>query len=80
MKKLPQLLIFIALFLTTITSWAVLPPKYLSVPGWKDCVGQVSKEGAQFICLPATKPANCAADAFKQLNDLNEIDSCPSSD
>jgi len=55
---------------------AILPPKYLSVPDWKNCVGEVTRGSAQFICLPAKKPKGCPYRSWKKLHKLNEIDPC----
>jgi len=71
--------IFAYLFLLLSTSsWAVLPPKYLSVPEWKSCVGTVTKGSAQFICLPSQKPKDCLESSWKELTALNEIEYCQS--
>lgn len=65
-------------------SWAepsqtLLPPKYLSVPLWKSCVGTITKSSAQFVCLPAKKPKNCQANSWQKLVILKELDRCPNS-
>lgn len=79
MKNIPILALFV--LFTSIVGWvgsaqAALPPKYLSVPQWQDCVETVTKGTAQFICLPSDKPKNCPDESWQELIGLNEIDLC----
>jgi len=75
MKKLLQIA-SLSLLVSTI-SWALLPPKYLSVPEWKSCVGSVTKDGAKFVRLPIKKPENCPGSSWNKLTILDEMERCP---
>lgn len=69
-------LICICLLLLSSASWAVLPPRYLSVPEWQSCVGTVKKGSADFVCLPAEKPETCPDTSWEN-PDLKTIEACP---
>lgn len=68
-----------ALFLLGVasSSWAMLPPKYLSVPEWQSCVETVTKNSTEFVCLPGERPANCPLASWKQLTLKRLIAHCP---
>ena len=80
LNGLKDMRIMIALFLGiffNVTAYALVPPKYLSVPQWQKCVGQVKKGTAQFICLPYAKPSACPAKSWKILTNQKLVDICP---
>ncbi len=66
--------------LVSSSTWALLPPKYLSVPEWQSCVGSMTKESARFVCLPVKKPDGCSVASWDQLSALNELERCPCSE
>ena len=47
-------------------------PGYLSVVGWKLCLGMMTVGTAEFVCFPAMKPEKCAMSAWKQLWSLKD--------
>jgi deoxyribonuclease-1 len=52
-----------------------LPPKYLSVPGFKKCLSEKSMGTWTSICLPSKMPSPCAIDSWKQLTKM-DLPSC----
>jgi hypothetical protein len=73
MKKIAISLMF---FFLTSTSWALLPPQYLSVPDWKDCVGSMNVGSYNEVCLPHYRPKNCSRSSWHQLKRLRELPLC----
>ena len=51
---------------------AALPPKYLSVPHWRQCLSQQSMGSYDIVCLPARHPAECPPSSWSALNRLDE--------
>lgn len=49
---------------------AVLPPAYLSIAGWKSCIGTKDMGTWKSICVPKAKPAACSEASWKQLTEL----------
>lgn len=47
-----------------------LPPAYLSVKGFKNCLGTKNMGTWQSYCLPETKPQSCDNDAWSQLSSM----------
>jgi len=48
-----------------------LPPEYLSVDGWKDCLrGFEASDSHTEQCLPDIRPNSCSVAAYKQLQEL----------
>ena len=45
-----------------------LPPDYLSVKGFKDCLDTQDMGGWTAYCLPNSKPENCANDSWSRLS------------
>lgn len=70
------LLLFSLKSVAEINGKMLLPPKYLSVPQWKYCVGTMTKGNAKFVCLPAKKPRACQNSSWKRLIELKELNSC----
>jgi hypothetical protein len=70
------LVLFILLFFPTGLSFALPAPKYLSVPHWKRCVNLIKNDSAQFVCLPAKKPAKCSVSSWKSLTEGKLINNC----
>lgn len=73
--KLLKRLMFLSLFFC-LPVLALLPPKYLSVPHWKNCVGAMTRGSAQFICLPEKRPHHCSRSSWKKLKRTGELQSC----
>jgi hypothetical protein len=51
---------------------AALPPKYLAVPHWRQCLSQQSMGSYDIVCLPAGRPAECPQSSWRALNRLHE--------
>ena len=45
-----------------------LPPAYLSVKGFKDCLSTQDMGGWTAYCLPDSKPESCANDSWSRLS------------
>lgn len=60
----------------------VLPPAYLQVPGFKQCLQTVDKGTWAAWCMPKTQPQGCSDSSWKALSDLkaqgklNGMDDC----
>ena len=52
----------------------VLPPKYLSIDGFKNCLNTQTKGTASFYCMPENKPEQCSDKAWDELSALEESD------
>lgn len=79
--KIRRVILSFCLFLGAL-GWALnasamLPPKYLSVHKWQDCVGSYTKGSAQFVCIPAKKPKGCSHASWKRLIATHELSPCP---
>ena len=74
--RLTSLMIGITLTFFAATSFARLPPKYLSVPHYKHCVSTVTRGMAQYICLPAGKPAGCPQASWDTLKNRHLVGPC----
>ena len=48
-----------------------LPPDYLSVKGFKDCLSIKNMGGWTAYCLPHEKPENCANDSWSKLSTMD---------
>lgn len=55
---------------------ALPAPLYLSVDHWKNCVTNITRGQAQFICLPANKPLSCPQASWKKLSNQHLIPFC----
>ncbi|MFY9656983.1 MAG: hypothetical protein WAK01_10405 [Methylocystis sp.] len=51
---------------------AALPPKYLAVPNWRQCLSQQSMGSYDIVCLLAQRPAECPRSSWRALNRLDE--------
>ena len=71
--RLGVCLIFVLMF---NTAWSMVPPKYLSVPHWKECTSSETKGGAEFYCLPGKKPLLCPKESWKKLTKEKMMDRC----
>jgi len=75
--KIKKIITGLFLLAISASTLAMLPPKYLSVPEWQSCVKTTTKESAQFVCLPAERPANCPLESWKALTLKRLIAHCP---
>ena len=61
----------------------MLPPKYLSIEGHKDCMGTKDMGSWQAVCIHRVQPKKCRNEAWKLLNELRGTDEdvgrCPGS-
>ncbi|MDG2286828.1 MAG: hypothetical protein P8N43_15085, partial [Alphaproteobacteria bacterium] len=53
--------------LITVTSYAVLPPEYLSVPHFKQCLSTADQGTWQSWCVPLIKPKDCPCSSWLAL-------------
>lgn len=60
-------IILLATLLTSSAIWAMTPPAYLSVEGWKKCVSQERLRSAKVICLPSERPYRCSRSSWREL-------------
>ncbi len=51
---------------------AALPPKYLAIPHWRQCLSQQSMGSYTAVCLPEGRPAQCPQSSWLALNRLDE--------
>jgi hypothetical protein len=56
---------------------AALPPKYLAVPAFRECLAQQQVRSYTAWCLPSSRPDLCPADSWGRLNALTGIDKLP---
>ena len=57
--------------------WAALPPKYLDIKDFDHCLTAKDMGSYRAWCLPATKPAACPQESWRQLNQLTGPDKVP---
>jgi hypothetical protein len=48
-----------------------IPPTYLSIDGYKNCLSTIKKESSESWCLPENQPTECAGASWHQLK-LND--------
>lgn len=66
---------FVLLF-TSHAAFALLPPKYLSVPHFKSCLSQKNMGTWTAYCLPQKKPRACPLNAWHQVLRDNSLNQC----
>ena len=49
----------------------VLPPKYLDVPDFQQCLSKQSAGSYDTVCLPAARPAQCPKSSWRALSRLS---------
>ena len=62
---------------TNKTTNQVLPPKYLSIDGFKACLDTQTKGSAVFYCMPNAKPDACSDESWTKLNELEGKEKLP---
>ena len=50
-----------------------LPPAYLSVPNFRDCMGSEMLGDSSHVCLLLERPPNCPQDSFEKLRKLGKV-------
>jgi hypothetical protein len=73
MKKF---VLFIFIFFPLSLSFAIEAPKYLAVPGWKNCTSVVVRGSTTFVCMPASQPFHCPSASWKLLQNQKLIEPC----
>lgn len=66
-----------ALAAITLPAYAVLPPAYLSVPDFKQCLAEQNEGSYSSWCQPAKKPKACPRVSWRQLRALQGDDAVP---
>lgn len=54
-----------------------LPPKYLSIDGFRSCLNIQTKGLANFYCIPKTKPEDCRKSTWTAINNLKGSEKIP---
>lgn len=67
---------FLLLFMA-MQVFAVLPPKYLAIKGFKQCLDTKDMGTWKALCMPAQKPDACSDEAWQQLKKLTGKDKLP---
>lgn len=49
----------------------VLPPKYLSVLDFQQCISKQSAGSYDTVCLPVARPAQCPKSSWRELSQLS---------
>ena len=73
-KNLPTVLIGLLLATTTSHSSAALPPKYLGVKDFKQCLATQPIDTYRVWCMPEQKPEACPAASWMELQALDGRD------
>lgn len=63
--------------ITECSNNQILPPKYLSIKGFKKCFSIETKGSARFYCMPKDRPEDCFYEAWEQLNHLEDTEKIP---
>lgn len=77
MRPLRHLALAASLAVLTLPVYAVLPPKYLSVPDFKQCLSEQNEGSYSSWCQPAKKPKACPRVSWRQLRALQGDDAVP---
>ena len=56
---------------------AALPPKYLEVEGFQQCLAVKEVSSYSVLCMPEEKPDSCSAQSWKKLLELSGNDQLP---
>ena len=73
-KNLPTVLIGLLLATTASHSSAALPPKYLGVKDFKQCLATQPIDTYRVWCMPEQKPEACPAASWNELKALDGRD------
>ena len=61
--------LIVALTSSTLV-FAVPAPKYLEINNVQQCLSEMTKGSATFVCVPQRKPAACQSSSWKKLKSL----------
>lgn len=78
LKKIFLVIATIATLFIEANATAVLPPKYLSVEGFQQCLATKNMGTWAAWCLPHAKPKGCSLNSWRQLHALSGHDAVPS--
>jgi hypothetical protein len=72
--KTSQRILCLLLSCFAMSAWAVLPPKYLSIPHWKQCVDTATVDGSStYVCLPSARERACPPASWRALHAKKNI-------
>ena len=59
-----------------------LPPPYLGVPNFKQCLETYNLDSSTHWCIPANRPENCPESSWSDLTNSKRgtLEDCPSDD
>ena len=77
MRPLRHLVLAAALAALALPVYAVLPPAYLSVPDFKQCLSEQNEGSYSSWCQPTKKPKTCPRVSWRQLRALQDDDAVP---
>lgn len=77
-KKLLSLALCTSLLIAATDIFAVLPPQYLNVENFQQCLATKDMGTWKAWCIPDTKPDSCPDQSWQQLNGLTGKDKIPS--
>ena len=66
----PAAAVFTLLAVSSLAAHAALPPKYLAVPHFQQCLSSQSAGSYNTVCLPAARPAQCPRASWQDLGRL----------
>jgi hypothetical protein len=77
MPPLRHIALATALAAIALPVYAVLPPQYLSVPDFQQCLAEQNEGSYSSWCQPAKKPKACPRTSWRQLRALQGDDAVP---
>ena len=82
MKKSVIFVYIIVLSLTFGLGQGALPPPYLGVPNFKQCLDTYSLDSSTHWCIPSNRPENCPESSWDDLTNgcRGTLEDCPSND
>ena len=76
MKK--NVILVLGVLLLALTAFAKLPPRYLEIKDFEQCLGTRDMCGMKSWCMPTEKPDACEEESWEELNALTGDDRLPS--
>ena len=82
MKKSVIFVFIIVLSLTFGLGQGALPPPYLGVPNFKQCLDTYTLDSSTHWCIPSNRPENCPESSWADLTNgcRGTLEDCPSND
>ena len=77
MNRLKHSVLLLALLAPATVALAALPPRYLQVPDFQQCLADEARLSYRAWCMPSKKPRACPAASWKQLRALRHADAVP---